>query len=127
MFFSCSLQPGSFPYAEKYEIDTSYSVLIDRINSFKENNPKYKVPDEVGLSDGQFKHWYIVYFYLPEENEILYTWVRKYTKTKTTFAFVKINKGLNLGNWKRINKDYDEVENQKHKKKFENLILKKII
>lgn len=120
------MEPGSYPYAELYESDEDYSVFLDKIKSFKENNPKYQVPNEVGVTDGQFKHWYRVYFYFPEENEVLYTWVRKGAGGKTTFALVSINKGLEVGNWKRINKDFNEFENTKYKKQFEKLILDKL-
>lgn len=123
---SCSFAPGSYPYAERYEVDVEYSVFIERINSFKKANPEYKTPDNLGLLDGKLKHWYKVYFFLAEENEILYTWVQKTTDGKTTFAFVSINEGLELGNWKDINHDYSDLENDKHKEKFEKLILEKL-
>ena len=55
------------------------------------------------LKDGRRNekdHWYHVYFYYQQENEIVKTWVRS-SESGTTFAFVGINSGLTLGNWER--------------------------
>ena len=66
----------------------------------------------------------IIYFYLEKENEIIYTYVSASEKGKTTFAFVCINEGLELGYWKYINKDFDFFENRAKIKMFEDRILK---
>ena len=126
---SCNLAPGSYPYAEEYHINVSESVLIKTIEDFKKDNPKYVLPEQVDLQDGRNgdnDHWYHIYFYFPEENQIVYTWTRPSEKGKTTFAFVSINKGLILGNWKEINKDFNQIDNNEQKKKFEDRIFNKI-
>ena len=53
--------------------------------------------------------------------QIIYTWIRG-----NKFAFISINKGTEIGNWKRINKDLNDSENKEEKKKFEERILNKI-
>lgn len=126
---SCGFDPGSYPYAEKYEISCSESDLANIIEIFKEENPEYRVPTQTQLKDGRRNdndHWYHIYFYYAKENEIVKTWIRKSSKGKTTFALVAINDGLTLGNWKDINKDYSKKENRLQKEKFEHLILKEI-
>lgn len=67
-----------------------------------------------------------MYFYYQEGDEIIYTWVRQVDKGNTTFAFVSINKGLTIGNWKNINKDFSKQENEYQKEKFERLILDEV-
>lgn len=125
---SCNLAAGSYPYAEQYNIKNSEFNLVVAINKFKEANPEYKVPVQTQLKDGRRNendHWYHVYFYYKQENEIVKTWVRS-TGSETTFAFVGLNVGLTLGNWKEINKDYSKKENKLQKEKFERLILNEI-
>jgi hypothetical protein len=122
----CKLSSGSYPYAEKYKIDCSESELIRAIEEFKGENPQYLVPKEVGLLDGRNNekdHWYHVYFYYPNENQIVYAWTRPIDNKKTTFAFVSVNDGLILGKWKDINKDFEVRDNKNQKEKFESLIL----
>ena len=136
VWFGYNFAPGSYPYAETYELDSSEEEVKSAINKFKQEHPEYIVPkvtisnqDSCDLSDGQSKepgYWYFVYFYYPQENQIICTWTRPNGKNKTTFAFVSINDGLNLGNWKDINKDFSYSENKIEKKKFEERILNKI-
>ncbi|HAN00722.1 MAG TPA: hypothetical protein DCQ26_19180 [Marinilabiliales bacterium] len=133
---ACNFAPGSYPYAEEYELNYSEEQLKTAINKFKEEYPEYIVPKVTinnqgswDLPDGQSEepaHWYGVYFYYKNENKIVFTWTRPAGKDKTTFAFVSINDGLNLGNWKRINKDFSRSENKLQKEKFERLILNEI-
>ncbi len=129
IFISCNFAPGSYPYAERYVFNTSEKDLIAAIVFFKRDNPKYNVPQSVGLKDGRNNaddYWYHIYFYYPEENQIVYTWVRLEGKTKTDFALVSINDGLTLGKWKEINKGFSSAENVEQKKKFEDRVLKKV-
>lgn len=133
---SCNLASGSYPYAETYELNYSEEEVKTAINKFKHENSEYMVPKVTvdgkatwDLIDEQSKepdHWYIVYFYYPKENKIILTWTRPAEKGKTTFAFVSINEGLILGNWKEINKDFSRSENKEEMKKFEERILNKI-
>ncbi|GAF05767.1 hypothetical protein [Saccharicrinis fermentans] len=126
----CNLAPGSYPYAEIYNLNTNENNLISAIKKFKTANPEYKVPSIVGLIDGRSSdvadHWYHVYFYNKADNEIIYTWIRQLNKEEVSFAFVSINKGLELGNWNRVNKDYQKKENKQKIKKFEEQILDEI-
>jgi len=126
---SCNFAPGSYPYAERYEISCSESDLINAVEKFKRDNPEYLVPSQTQLKDGRSDendHWYHVYFYYKNDNEIVYTWIRKSNEQTTTLAFVAINNGLTLGNWKDINKGFSKEGNKLQKEKFERLILNEI-
>jgi hypothetical protein len=126
---ACNISAGSYANAEVYEMDVDESTLIEAIQSFKKDNPQYKVPEQIQLKDGRSDnkdHWYHIYFYYPEENQIIYAWTRPAGKEKTTFALVSINQGLTLGNWKEINRDFSSSENRDQKKKFEERILNMI-
>lgn len=128
--FGCNLAPGSYPYAERYQLNTEESKLISAVEKFKSLNPEYEVPHIVGLADGRSAdvtdHWYHIYFYNKKDDEIIYTWVRRLNKKEVSFALVSVNNGLELGNWKRVNKDYPNKENKQKIKKFEELILDEI-
>lgn len=132
---SCNLLvAGSYPYAERYELNYSEDCVKEAISEFKREHSEYLVP-EVTIDDSTFfplvdeqtekpdDHWYVVYFYYKPENKILYTWTRPAEKGKTTFAFVSINDGLRIGNWKEVNHDFDTHNNKLQKKKFEDRIL----
>ena len=126
---ACNFSPGSYPYAEEYLINANEATLVEAIKDFKKNNPQYIVPEQTKLKDGRNSekdYWCHIYFYYKEENKIIYTWTRPAEKGKTTFAFVSINDGLTIGNWKEINKDFSNSENSEEKKKFEERILNKI-
>jgi hypothetical protein len=129
IWFGLSYKPGSYPNAEKYKIKIDESTLILAIQRFKKENPQFEVPEKIQLLDGRNEQenlWYHVYFYYPQENQILYTWVRKKNKRETVFAFVSVNNGIQLGRWKDINKDFSSEENKEQKRKFEERILNKI-
>jgi hypothetical protein len=133
---ACNFAPGSYPYAETYELNYSEDEVKTAINKFKQENSEYIVPKVTidgkktwDLIDEQSKepnYWYCIYFYYKNENKIIYAWTRPAEKGKTTFAFVSINNGLVLGNWKDINKDFNRSENKEEKKKFEERILNKL-
>lgn len=129
LYSSCNLSAGSYPYAERYELDIEYNELINIIKQFKTENPSYCVPIFVHLNDGKTEKndlWFHIYFYYKDKNQIVYTWIRKSDMNKTTLAFVSINYGLTLGNWQEINKDFNYIENLKQKEIFEDRILNKI-
>jgi hypothetical protein len=126
---------GSYPYAEVYELNEPEQDVINAISQFKSENPDYIVPKgslDLGESEGRRNnsHWFNNYFYYPQENQIVFTWTRPESKTKTKFAFVSLNDGLVLGHWKRVNKDFGfflfSSENKRIKKQFEERILDKI-
>ena len=125
VFTSCNFAPGSYPYAEIYEFEVSEDKLIEATNKFKIDNPDFYVPEYIGLIDGRSKdktdHWYHIWFYYKKENQIIYTWIRG-----NKVAFISINEGAELGNWKRVNKDFSRKENKEQKEKFEKLILNRI-
>ncbi|MFL0685037.1 MAG: hypothetical protein ACJLTB_17790 [Algoriphagus aquaeductus] len=128
---ACNFAPGSYPYREEYELNSRESRVIEVIKEFKEDNPEFIVPSQTQLSDGRNdeegqEYWYHIYFYYPEENQIIYTWTRPAENGKTTFALISINDGLTLGKWKEINKDFNRSENRDEKNKFEERILNKI-
>ena len=128
--------PGSYPYAEHYELNYPEDKVIEAIIKLKTSDSKLLVPKvtiqgggQLDLNDGKEKetdHWYKFYFYNKEKNEILFTWTRPAGKNTTTFAFVSINEGLDIGHWKNINDDFVFFENKKIKKHFEETILEKI-
>ena len=129
VFFSCNFAPGSYPYAEKYIIETNESNLISVIENFKKTTPEFNLPIN-GLKEGRNDtndHWYHFYIYYKDKNEIVHFWIRQKSNNKTTLALVGINEGLSLGHWKLINKDYSRQENKLQIKKFEENILRKII
>lgn len=130
IWVGCNLAPGSYPYAEQYKLDIDEETLIKHVQNFKNKNPQYIIPNQAQLEDGKHEddggHWYHIYFYYPKENQIIHTWIRLENKTKTTFALVGVSKGLTLGNWKEINKDFSSSENLDEKNKFEERILSKI-
>jgi hypothetical protein len=126
---SCNFAPGSYPYAERYSINTDEASLIKIVEQFKQTHPEYIVPDNCKLIDGRYtekEHWYHIYFYYPKENQIVSTWLRSAENGKTTFAFVAVNNGLALGNWKEINKDFNWGDNREQKRIFEERILDKV-
>jgi hypothetical protein len=128
-YISNMFAPGSYPYAERYELPVDEPTLVALINSFKDENPEYKVPDPNRLKDeriGANGHWYRIYLYYPKENQIVYIWTRPAGKKKTTLALVGFGYGLRLENWQLINKDFTSTENDEQKRKFEERILSKI-
>ncbi len=128
--------PESYPYAEHYELNYPEDEVIEAVIKLKASNKELIVPKvtiqgggQWDLSDGKEKetdYWHKFYFYNKDENEIIFTWTRPAGQNTTTFAFVSINKGLDLGHWNDINNDFGFFENRKIKKHFEETILKKI-
>ncbi|WP_026998140.1 hypothetical protein [Flectobacillus major] len=119
--------PGSYPYAEVYEIGIRDSLLIERIKTFKINNPSYDISSKIGLADdilGQEKKWVMCYFYYKEENQIIATWVRELDNNHCQFALVSVNNGIELGKWKYVNHDYGFFDSITERAKFEDRILK---
>ncbi|QCW99274.1 hypothetical protein FGM00_03790 [Aggregatimonas sangjinii] len=130
LLFSCDFAPGSYPYATKYEISLSETELAERIADFKTNNPEYLPPQALGFEDGrrtEADHWYHLYFKNPKENQVMKTWIRKKSETKTTFAFIGTKDYSNTTTkWKLINKDYEHSENEEVLKEFEEIILSRL-
>ena len=128
--------PGSYPHAEHYELNHPEDKVIEAINNLKTTDVKLIVPKvtiegsgQWDLNDGKEKatdYWYKFYFYEKEANQILFTWTRPSGPNTTTFAFVAINNGLDLGHWNYVNEDFGFLENRKIKKNFEETLLRRI-
>ncbi|MCF8278544.1 MAG: hypothetical protein K9J17_17585 [Flavobacteriales bacterium] len=130
-YFAWSFAPGSYPRAEIYEFDIPENELIEIIEEFKEENPHLKVPKlgQYELVDGRKEpsdHWYDIYFYDKDNNQIIHTWTRPASKTTTSFAYDAVNHGLTLGNWETVNDSFWWWKNTPLKTRFETTILKSI-
>ncbi|MES2617816.1 MAG: hypothetical protein V4613_08055 [Bacteroidota bacterium] len=122
----CSFAPGSYPHVEEFKIHSTDANLVEAVKRFKMDNREYTVPDSIQLVDERKGHWYHVYFYYPAEDQIVYAWIRSTDNDQSTFALVSISQGTKLGNWKNINKDFDDDENVAQITKFEERILNRI-
>jgi hypothetical protein len=131
------MAPGSYARAEIYELEISEDSLIQIIKVFKIENPDLVLPQPVNhpellkytLQDGRkdsTDYWYHIYFYYPDKNQIVHTWIRQNTRTSTQFAFVGLNNGMTLGNWQMVNESFWWWKNKPIKNEFDNRILKKI-
>jgi hypothetical protein len=128
--------PGSYGHAETYEFEYPEEKVIEAINKLKAADKDLVVPKvtiqnsgQLDLKDGKEKetdYWYKFYFYDKEKNQILFTWTRRSGQSSTTFAFVSVNSGLNLGNWKEVNDDLGRSENKEVIRDFEETILKRV-
>ncbi len=134
---SCDFAPGSYPNAEIYVLNYPEEDVKNAIKKFKTDNPEFKVPNvtidmkgDIVLLDEEIgnpkPHWFKFYFYDKKNNEILYTWIRDKDKNNTKFAFISVNKGLDLKKWEIINRDFSRKENKEQLKKFEERILSKV-
>ena len=97
--------------------------LMDIIR-FKKENPEYNLFNLERFKDGKRNkkdHWYHIWFYYSQENKIVKCWIRN-----NEVAFVGLGDGMNLDNYKEVNKDFTRKENKAQKDKFEKLILNKI-
>ncbi len=124
-----TLSPGSYSRAEVYELKVSEEKLIAIINDCRTDNHTLVIPEAVNLKEGRkdsTDHWYNIYFYYPEKKQIIKTWTRPKTKTTTSFGFVAINHGLELGKWQQVNDNFLWWKNTPIKDEFENRILNNI-
>lgn len=129
LFNSCNLAPGSYPYAERYEMNMVETDLRQKINNFKLENLEYQIPKGSGFIDGKRSendHWFHIYFYYEVENIIVKTWVRQKSEITTIFAFVGIKEYSKNTSWKMVNRDFDDLDNQKILDEFEKRILKEL-
>ncbi len=129
IWFGLNFRPGSYPYAETYKLNINEQTLINAIDKFKKENSEYLAPKEIALQDGRrdnVDYWYHVYFYLPDKKYIVKCWTRPINNNQTTFAFIAINDGLELGHWKMVNKDFSRKENNELIKNFDERILGRV-
>ena len=137
LVYSCNFAPGSYPFAEKYELNYSEEEVKIAVKKLKRNNTEFMVPhvtinnkraqDLVDGPVGPHSHWYKFYIYYKKENQIIYTWVQSIDKNRSRFAFVTVMDGLDLANKSYdINNDFSSTENKEQLKKFEERILSKV-
>lgn len=123
-YIASSFSPGSYANAKTYELKIAEGDLIKLIERFKEENPALNVPKEVLLEDHRNNYWYVIYFYYPDKDEIVYTWTRSSGANNSILALVGVNEGLVLGNWKRINEELDHGESAAQIQMFEERVLR---
>jgi hypothetical protein len=128
LWVSCTNIPGSFAYAERYSFQVSESRLITIVRKFRKLHTQFNLPIQTGVADGKIDsldHWYHIYFYYPKEDQIVKAWIQGPLEggNKATLALVAVNEGLQIPNWRYINKDFDYKENIKQKQLFEQRIL----
>jgi hypothetical protein len=130
-FFSA----GSYPYAERYLFDCNLEFIIKEIVALKQKDstlipPKVyieSVSNSFYLSDTfNQSSYYTVYIYSKKENKIFYIALNKEDNNRTELLFEGVNKGLELGKWKQINKDLSDMENNHEKEMLNEILLKKI-
>jgi hypothetical protein len=134
--FADMFSPGSYGHAETYELNYSEDKVIEAINKLKNSDSGLIVPKVTIQNSGQWdlkdgkeeetEYWYKFYFYNKGKNQILFTWTRPSGQNTTTFAFVSVNDGLDLGHWKEVNDDFGSSENKEVLKSFEETILKRV-
>lgn len=122
---------GSYPYVEVYKINKTEQETINLVNKLKEQNPELIVPittwagDLHKYEDNKNSHWYFVYIYVKEENRAIRFYIRGDRKP-TSIALIASTYRNSLTNWKLINKDFDDDENEHIIKWFEENILKEL-
>ncbi len=133
-YIAWMLAPGSYPRAEKYTFSIPEDSLIRIIEEVKKESPELnldtsvKVPNggNFELEDGRKSYWYSIYFFYSDKQEIIHTWTRPIDNNSTTFAFVGINSGLTLGNWRTVNSSFWWWQSDSDIEEFERRILTKI-
>lgn len=113
--------PGSYPYAEHYELNYPEKSVIEAAEIVREQNVYLHIGE--GWEDKDTTdHWHHIYFNF--HNRMLLTWTRPNGKNSTTFAFVRMQD--ENSEWKNINNDFGYFENRKLKKVLEEEILARI-
>lgn len=113
--------PGSYPYAECYELNYPENKVIEAAEIVKKQN-NYIAYGKFWEDNDTSDHWHHIYFNF--HDSMLLTWTRPNGKNITTFAFVSMQD--ENSEWKDINNDFGYFENRKLKKKLEKEILDKI-
>ncbi|WP_430817554.1 hypothetical protein [Carboxylicivirga sp. RSCT41] len=136
-YIGWNLAPGSYARAEIYELEISEEDLANVIVEFKNENPDLVLNNPVNIPNGpkyylqdgrrdNTDHWYHIYFYYTDKDQIVKTWIRQKTNSTTQFAFVFLNDGLTLGKWTAVNEYFWWWKNRPIKTEFEERILKGI-
>jgi hypothetical protein len=129
-FLGLFLGAGNYGYAQRYDFTTSRENLIEAINEFKTQNPQYKVPANLDLTDSSDSTagYYHAYIYYPLENETIHFVAFNnpdYSKQSSIYLDA-VNEGQSLGHWKEVNRDYGRNENLRVKKIFRETLLDKL-
>lgn len=122
-------------YAEEYKFNIPFNQLIDKVEKFKVENPEYNVPIK-WLHDefDEYKHYYFVYLFFAEKNEVAIFWINSDDETSSTIGLIEICKiiyvkdtiKLQDGGWLNVNEDLSKFENKQVKIEFEEKILNKL-
>ena len=124
MFLSCASSSGVIEKRCQF-----FEARHCLINDMKREDPTIVPPEALNLTDGQREGlgpYYLVFFYISQENELLLAYVPPHGKDETTLALVAVQKGLTLGQWKEVNHELSSAENEVVKKHFEQMILAKL-
>ncbi|WP_132055675.1 hypothetical protein [Pseudocnuella soli] len=119
--------PGSYPYAELYELDVPEDDVIKAVELLKIRHPNLSPP--LDLVDGRRSstdYWYDIYLFDTAHNHIYYAWTRPEKKSVTTMAFVSVSKDVSFGNWMLVNKEFTSKQNREAISRFESLFLDSI-
>ncbi len=131
MYLAWSFGPGGYPRAEVYEFAIPEDSLIQIIYEAKEENQNIKIPNELiepifneGRKDST-DHYYHVFFYYPDKNQVVKTATRKDGKRKSTLMFIYIY-DLETRSWIQVNEYFWWWKNKPLLDEFEKRILSKI-
>lgn len=127
------LAPGSYPYAQHYELNAPENDVINAVKEYRTKHPETIVPyttingrlsESLSKDEGRrdSSYWYSFYFYFPAQNEVFLTLTRPSEDGKTDFSLVSVNKTLDLPHWKTVNEDFDSAENKRVKAQFEAIL-----
>ena len=145
-----SFSPGSYPYAESWDLKANESEVIQIITEIKQEHPELIPPGETP-STIEKDSWYFINFYYADTKEIVHTLLSDINSKMSTISFTStaiINKKrkpiidslsikLNIDTSslaedsiivesRTINRDYGYFANKREIIKFEELILDKI-
>ena len=144
---------GSYPYAETWDLQANEARLIEIIKEIKDEHPELLPPEETSSTTDTGSYWCYINFYYADTKELVHTWLREdwnpqittLAFTNTSFYHKKINPtidslSIKLGidtsshpenaitiESRTINRDYGYFANKNEIKKFEKLILDRII
>lgn len=118
------IAPGSYPRAEIYEFYISEDSLLKIIDEWKNENPDYNLEEFTDL-DRKDRYWNYRYFYYPDKNLKIMTYVRGgIGKSSTTnFAFIRTLSMTKFSTWTDVNDSFWWWKNTPEKKEFEKRIV----
>jgi hypothetical protein len=130
VFLGGMLGAGPYGYAQQYEFNVSKDQLIKSIERFKSENIAFDPPQnstENDTLDTLTTHFNVKVYY-PDERTIVYFFINDDgdNNGKSFINLVSVDEGLNQGNYKLVNRDFDRSKNLEVKKEFEDRILNKL-